>query len=246
LEPHRTCLGLGLGLGLGVLALGQGVGAGAASALATPVSDGSSRLSEWAYPQSAGPIRNAPSGHAPAVGRLHFLTEEGQTEVYVAVRHETVAATGAAWIEIMVPRRPNGVTGWIPADALGPLHIARDRLVIDRSTLRATLLDGKGRAIWTAPIGVGRPSLPTPAGHFYVTEKLRAIGGAEYGPFAIGTSAYAPKLSEWPGDGVVGIHGTNEPQLIPGRPSHGCVRLHNADVSRLWSLITVGTPVDIT
>ena len=67
-----------------------------------------------------------------------------------------------------------------------------------------------------------------------------------YGPFALGTSAYAPTLSEWPGGGVVGIHGTNEPQLIPGRPSHGCVRMRDADIARLWSLIGLGTPIQIT
>ena len=77
-------------------------------------------------------------------------------------------------------------------------------------------------------------------------EKLRAIGSPIYGPYAIGTSAYAPKLSEWPGGGVVGVHGTNEPQLIPGDPSHGCVRLRNPDITRLWHLIAIGTPIDIT
>jgi lipoprotein-anchoring transpeptidase ErfK/SrfK len=44
---------------------------------------------------------------------------------------------------------------------------------------------------------------------------------------------------------VIGIHGTDEPQLIPGRPSHGCIRLRNADVARLWQLIEVGTPIEI-
>jgi len=94
-------------------------------------------------------------------------------------------------------------------------------------------------------VGVGRPSLPTPAGHFYVMEKLAVVDGPVYGPYAIGTSAYAPTLSEWPGGGVVGIHGTDEPQLIPGRPSHGCIRLRNADVVSLWHLIQVGTPIEI-
>jgi len=44
---------------------------------------------------------------------------------------------------------------------------------------------------------------------------------------------------------VIGIHGTDEPQLIPGRPSHGCVRMRNRDITRLWQLIQVGTPVEI-
>jgi lipoprotein-anchoring transpeptidase ErfK/SrfK len=70
-------------------------------------------------------------------------------------------------------------------------------------------------------------------------------GGTIYGTHAIGTSAYAPTLSDWPGGGVVGLHGTNQPQLIPGRPSHGCIRLRNADVARFYKLAPRGTPVRI-
>src|SRR5206468_10304220 len=139
----------------------------------------------------------------------------------------------------------NGLSGWVPASALGPLHTVDGYLSIDRRTLRATLYRG-GRIIFRAPVGVGKPGTITPAGNFYVLEKLRTVGAPVYGPYAIGTSAYAPTLSEWPGGGVVGIHGTNEPQLIPGRPSHGCIRMRNADVSRLWHLVALGTPIVIS
>ena len=65
-----------------------------------------------------------------------------------------------------------------------------------------------------------------------------------YGAYALGTSAYA-KVSDWPGGGVVGIHGTDQPQLIPGRPSHGCVRVRNADMAPLYKLTPIGTPITI-
>ena len=68
--------------------------------------------------------------------------------------------------------------------------------------------------------------------------------GGVYGLWAFGTSAYSV-LSDWPGGGVVGIHGTNEPQRIPGRPSHGCVRVPNRAISRLARIMPVGTPVRI-
>jgi hypothetical protein len=180
------------------------------------------------------------------VGRLHFLTEDGQAEIYMALRRVRIARTGVTWIEMSLPQRPNGATGWAPASALGALHVVRGRLAIARSTHRGTLYNQAGDAIWTASVGIGRPSLPTPAGHFYVREKLRVTNSPAFGPFAIGTSAYAPKLSEWPGGGIVGIHGTDEPQLVPGDPSHGCVRLRNRDITRLWHLVSIGTPIDIT
>jgi L,D-transpeptidase catalytic domain len=199
-------------------------------------------LSRWAYPQAAAAAHRGPSVRTRVVGHLRFLTSDGQAQVYLTLRSYTIA--GESWILVPIPGRPNGRIGWVPASALGELHLTREYLRIDREAYRATLFND-GRPIWRAQIGVGRPSHPTPAGHFYVTEKLTAIGGPFYGPYAIGTSAYAPTLREWPGGGVVGIHGTDEPQLIPGRPSHGCIRLRNADIERLWPLIRVGTPIEI-
>jgi lipoprotein-anchoring transpeptidase ErfK/SrfK len=63
---------------------------------------------------------------------------------------------------------------------------------------------------------------------------------------AFGTSATSDTLTDWPGGGYVGVHGTNEPGLIPGRISHGCVRLKNPDIVRLSKLMPVGTPVTIS
>jgi lipoprotein-anchoring transpeptidase ErfK/SrfK len=244
---------LALGVGIGVLAFGPAAAAAnppaASKAAQAPpkeiVLSNGRTLSRWAYPHAAAIARKTPSRAARAVGRLHFLTEDGQAEVYLALSKTRVARTGVTWIKVALPKRPNNVTGWVAASALGTLHVVRGRLVVRRSKLRATLYNGAGHAIWSAPVGVGRPSLPTPAGHFYLREKLRAIGSPIYGPYALGTSAYAPKLTDWPGGGVVGIHGTDQPQLVPGRPSHGCVRMRNADIARLWRLISIGTPIDV-
>ena len=200
--------------------------------------------SRWAYPSTQAPVRASPSPRARALGRLRFLTGDGQAELYMALESAHVAS-GATWIEIELPARPDGQTGWVPRGALESLHTVDGYLLVNRGTLRATLFRA-GRAIFSAPIGVGKASTITPPGNFYVMEKLITLDDPLYGPYALGTSAYAPTLSEWPGGGVVGIHGTDEPQLIPGRPSHGCVRMRNADIARLWKIIEVGTPIEIT
>ena len=132
----------------------------------------------------------------------------------------------------------------MPRGALGAFKAVRQYLRVDEGALRATLYRD-GKAIFKAPVGIGKPGTVTPTGHFYVLEKLVSVNAPVYGPFALGTSAYAPTLSEWPGGGVVGIHGTNEPGLVPGRPSHGCIRMHDADIARLFRLIALGTPIDI-
>jgi hypothetical protein len=201
-------------------------------------------LTRWAYPSSEAPVHASPSPRSRTIGRLRLLTDDEQAELYVALASLRLPS-GETWIEIEFPARPNGEKGWVPRGALESFHTVDGYLLVNRTTLRATLFRD-GRAIFTAPIGVGKASTITPPGNFYVMEKLITLNDPEYGPYALGTSAYAPTLSEWPGGGVVGIHGTDEPQLIPGRPSHGCVRMRNADITRLWKIVAVGTPIEIT
>jgi len=90
-----------------------------------------------------------------------------------------------------------------------------------------------------------RRGTPTPAGLFWIREKFSVSNpGGSYGPRAFGTSDYS-RLSDWPGGGVIGIHGTDEPGLIPGHPSHGCIRVPNSAVLRLYKLMPVGTPLEV-
>jgi lipoprotein-anchoring transpeptidase ErfK/SrfK len=197
---------------------------------------------QWAHPASREPVRLSPDARSRAIAKLRMRTEDNRPEIYEALRQQTDPAR-RPWVQIRLPMRPNGRTGWVPMSALGPLHTVHTQLVVNRSRLTATLYDN-GRAVFRARVGVGRRGLATPAGHFYVRERIRIGGGrGPYGPLAFGTSAYSPKLTDWPGGGVVGIHGTNEPGLIPGRPSHGCVRLRNRDILRLGRLMPLGTPV---
>jgi lipoprotein-anchoring transpeptidase ErfK/SrfK len=180
---------------------------------------------------------------AKAIGKLRWNTEDGLPEVYL-VLESRVDDHDEVWLRIRIPQRPNGHTGWVREEQLSNLKVVTTQLTIDRSSLRATLRKA-GKVIWRSPIGVGAPGTPTPGGRFWIRERLRNLGGsAVYGPWAFGTAAYS-KLSDWPGGGVVGIHGTNEPGLIPGRPSHGCVRVPNARISRLARIMPVGTPVRI-
>jgi hypothetical protein len=200
-------------------------------------------LTRWAHPASRAAIRSEPTERSRRVARLRRFTEDAYPEVYLARRSHRDAG-GRVWIQVRIPARPNGQTGWVPHTALGPLHAVTTALVIDRRRSRAVLRRA-GTPIWRAPVGLGAPGMPTPRGRFYIREKIRNAGGSPiYGPWAFGTSAYS-SLSDWPGGGVVGIHGTNQPWLIPGRPSHGCVRVRNRAVIRLARLMPLGTPVRI-
>ena len=198
-------------------------------------------LSRWAHTRLESVVREEPRGASSGVARLRFTNEDGKPEIYLALRSR-IDADGRKWIQIRLPMRPNGTTGWVPRHALYGFHVVETRLVVDKRRLRATLYE-RGRAVWSARVGVGKKGTPTPTGRFWIRDRLRLSGpGGIYGPLAFGTSAYSV-LSDWPGGGVVGIHGTNQPGLIPGRPSHGCIRVRNADILRLGKLMPLGTPV---
>lgn len=234
-----------------LLALAVALGTPTAGIASTPSADppGVVQLSDeqlttrWASTADVQPVFSRPSGQAQRIARLRLLTEDRFPEVYVVLASWKNEA-GNTWLKIRVPMRPNGRTGWVRESALGALHTVHTRIVVNRHTLRVTLYEN-GHKRFSARIGVGKASTPTPAGHFWIREKFHVAGATIYGPAAIGTSAYAPTLSDWPGGGVVGLHGTNEPGLIPGRPSHGCIRLRNRDILTLYRLAPKGTPVDI-
>ncbi len=85
--------------------------------------------------------------------------------------------------------------------------------------------------------------METPVGLFYVQWKFDPTWEV-LGAYAFETSGYS-KLSDWPGGGVVGVHGTNAPWLLGQAVSHGCVRMANRDIQYLRSVVPVGTPVKI-
>jgi lipoprotein-anchoring transpeptidase ErfK/SrfK len=201
-------------------------------------------LTRWAYPQRRAAVYSRPSGRSRKVGRLRLLTEDKFPELYMVLSRWVDPTNGNTWLRIRVPKRPNGRKGWVPANALGNLTVNHKMIDVDKRRLRLTVFD-RGKLVMTARIGVGKKGTITPSGRFYVREKFHVSGVPLYGPRAIGTSAYAPTLSDWPGGGVVGLHGTNQPGLIPGRPSHGCIRLRNRDILRLYRLAERGTPIYI-
>jgi hypothetical protein len=201
-------------------------------------------LTRWAHTNLIGKVRSKPSKRGRTVAKLRWNTEDGLPEVYVVLQSRLDVAE-RVWLQIRVPGRPNGRTGWVREEQLSNLKAVETHLTIDRRRLTATLRR-RGTKIWTSRVGIGAPGTVTPKGRFWVRERLRNLGGNPvYGPWAFGTSAYSDTLTDWPGGGVVGIHGTNQPQLIPGRPSHGCVRVPNAKIARLVKLMPVGTPIRI-
>jgi lipoprotein-anchoring transpeptidase ErfK/SrfK len=187
--------------------------------------------------------RSAPGSGAPRVTALGTRTPEG-TRNLVAVTGRGHDSRGRRWVEVRLAVLPNGRTGWVPRTALGGYGTVHTRLVVDLGTLTATL-SRDGATLLRAPVAVGAAATPTPRGEFYVRNRLTRYRSGAYGPIAFGTSARSPEATDWPAGGFVGIHGTDRPDLVPGRVSHGCIRLRNPDILALARRMPVGTPVII-
>jgi len=199
-------------------------------------------VARWSTVTRAVSVRAAPRANARPIAFLDTQTPE-QTANVVLVEDRAEDGEGGLWILVRIPALPENRTGWVPRSALGASEFVRTRLVVDLVGLDATLL-ADGRPVFKAEIGIGKPAWPTPTGEFYVRSRIRSLSSF-YGPLAFGTSARSEVLTDWPDGGFVGIHGTSEPQLLPGRVSHGCIRMRNADILRLGKLMPVGTPVTI-
>ena len=200
--------------------------------------------SYYAYVEKAVPAKKDPKTTAKTVGRLRLKTGEG-TDDLVLVLARTTDSQDRVWLKVRLPIRPNGTTGWVQEDALSELQPVDSWIKVSTKTYKVTVIKA-GKKVLSANVGVGQPQWPTPKGQFYIRAKLTNFGDPFYGPLAFVTSATSDTLTDWPGGGIVGIHGTSLPNLIPGKISHGCVRMKNADILKLDKLVEVGTPITIT
>jgi len=186
-------------------------------------------------------VRATPSRTAPRVTVLTQFRADFRPRVVLAIGIRRDAKGRPAWYRLSLPGRPNGRTGWVPAASV-ELKPVRTEIVIDRSDRTLELRDA-GRVVLRTRVAVGAYGMETPLGRFYVVAKFRPRAPI-LGAFAFETSAYS-KLSDWPGGGIVGIHGTNTPSLLGQAVSHGCVRVANEAILRLSKLVPVGTPIRI-
>jgi hypothetical protein len=200
-------------------------------------------LSTWAYLESPTNAYASPSTRAAVLGHLGLTTQDGTSEL--VLEQQRVLIKGVWWVQVRLPLRPAGQIGWVPQSVLGAPQTVHTYVVVSTEKMTLTLYRN-GTAILNTPVGTGKPSTPTPHGQFYIRDRLDGFpAGSIYGPLAFGTSALSNVETDWPGGGVVGIHGTDEPSLIPGHPSHGCIRVPNWEIVQLARLLPIGTPLTI-
>ncbi|MBL8776463.1 MAG: L,D-transpeptidase family protein, partial [Acidimicrobiales bacterium] len=187
-------------------------------------------------------VRAAPDENAALVTSLPATT------VFGSPRTLLVVDDADGWVEVQVPQRPNGGTGWVESDRVD-LVAGSYTVAVDRAARSLTVTEVASDAVvLETAVAIGAPDAPTPTGTFSVVDRLETPNPAgAYGPFALGLSGFSETLSEFGGgNGQIAIHGTDDPTSIGRDVSHGCIRVPNDVVLRLAELLPLGTPVTIT
>jgi hypothetical protein len=151
------------------------------------------------------------------------------------------------WINIYLPVRPNGSTGWVKRDDVKvEAHMYRFEVYLSDFNFKAYEGD---KVILDAPIATAQDNTPTPGGLYYTTELLRTDDpDGLYGPWAFGLSGFSEVLTSFNGgEGQLGIHGTNQPERMGEQVSAGCIRLRNDDIEMLVDTVktSFGIPVQV-
>ncbi len=179
-------------------------------------------------------------GQAEADDSFSNPTWEGLPLVFLVQQRQ------GDWLEVQLNTRPNQTTAWVRAADVS-LRQVTQRIVVSLASRLLTVYDGQ-TPIMEADVAIGTPSTPTPRGNYYVDGAVRTPDpSGVYGPHQVSIAAFSEVLMSFgSGVGQIALHGTNAPSLVGSAASNGCLRMHNADITRLANVIEMGTPVQIT
>ena len=205
-----------------------------------PVADPNIQLSGPPYqvgavvPRKVG-VYDSPTAPTPRTSMAN-TTEHGLQRVFL------IAGQDGDRYKVLLALRPNDSIGWVQTSDLNVSQVT-NWIRVSRSGKSITVGDGN-QIVLQEPAAVGTGGTPTPLGTFYLTELVRPIYQPYLGPYAYATSAHSDVFySFMGGDGMVGLHGTNEPGSIGRAASHGCIRMSNSGITKLASMLPLGTPL---
>src|SRR4051812_21288771 len=201
---------------------------------------GSAKLAYAAVVRSRATVSHRPGGRPFA--RFGPLNVNNVRTVFSIRGMRVDRGCRPRWYLVQIPRRPNGMTAWVPSAEVLVARV-RARIVVDLSQKRVTLYRA-GRRVLSATAAIGSSATPTPTGSFYVNQRLIPTDPTgPFGPGAVGISAFSEVLTGWTQGGPIAIHGTNAPWSIGKAVSNGCIRLPNRTLRRVFAQAVAGTPV---
>ncbi|WP_329060446.1 L,D-transpeptidase [Amycolatopsis sp. NBC_01480] len=188
------------------------------------------------HPRDRVPVFAAPGG--PAIAALP--PQEISSDTWVPV-----IAAERGWVQVLLPSRPNGSTGWLSTqdNSLDTAHTPF-RIEVDRATFRLHLFrDGNEIGTWT--VGVGKSSAPTPAGRTFVMASIQD-SHQTYSPVILPLGIHSTSHETFGGGpGTTGIHTWPAANVFGTPSSDGCIRVPADALRVLATTVPLGTPVFI-
>jgi len=122
----------------------------------------------------------------------------------------------------------------------------QNRVVLVSLVDRKLAVIENGAVIATFQVAVGAKVSPSPTGEFTIVSRVTNPTYYHRGT-VIPAGKDNPVGTRWVGLTLkgYGIHGTNAPGSIGHAASHGCIRLRNRDVERLFTMLRIGDRVQI-
>jgi len=119
------------------------------------------------------------------------------------------------------------------------------RVVVSIPDRKLAVLEN-GAVIAGFSISVGAADSPSPTGEFKIVSRV-AHPTYYHSGTVIPPGQQNPVGTRWVGlnQKGYGIHGTNAPRSIGRAASHGCIRLRNRDMEKLFGMLRVGDVVEI-
>jgi lipoprotein-anchoring transpeptidase ErfK/SrfK len=193
-------------------------------------------------------IYDAPDATATPVRTLpnpRLIANDPNAKVPLLFLVKDTPDTACDWVEVYLPVRPNGSSGYVKRSEV---TLAQNPYSIEVSLSGFNLKVRKGtEVIMDTQVAIASDNTPTPGGLYYTTELVKTPNpGGVYGPYAYGLSGFSEVLQTFNGGpGQLAIHGTNQPEKIGTKVSHGCVRMRNEDITTLAGILPLGVPVTI-
>ena len=190
-------------------------------------------------------IYDAPSSSTPRVVLPNPWALNGGTADLIPQVFRVIRRRTDGWVQVQLPLRPNGQSGWIPRDEVDITQTPY-RIEVALSAHQITVFD-ESTVLYRGPVATGAASTPTPTGSYYLRVLLESSNATSaYGPFAFGLSAHSDALTTFNGsDAEIGLHGNNDASALGRSVSHGCIRMENTAITRLSKILPLGTAVDI-
>jgi lipoprotein-anchoring transpeptidase ErfK/SrfK len=129
-----------------------------------------------------------------------------------------------------------GTGGSYKVTAYKPNNPSAVRVKVSTSTQNVYVLEGD-RLLMAVQGCVGTASNPTPAGNFRINNKIKNKRRVSQ-PDAGYPMAYWAEFKP--------AYGFHEGFVHPRPRTHGCIRLHREAAARLFALVNIGTPVNIS